>query len=432
MTGGFRTFELSGGPKLHVLPTTKFKTVVVKLFFRKALDDETTLSALTPFVLRRGTRSMPTTQALARRLEELYGARLSADVAKIGETQAVETFLEVLAERFAVNGTGSLLEAAVKTLAEVVFEPVLEQGVFKPSYVEQEKEILRRRLEGIINNKRQYAILRCIEEMCQGEPFAIHRYGKVEDLPEITPGNLFDHYGRILSGAPMDLFVMGAVEPEEMEDLFSSTLPTSHPAERAALAPGVTGVPRTGPAGTPRTVEEEQEVNQGVLAMGFRTGVRYPDDEYPALCVQNGILGGFPHSKLFVNVREKASLAYFAYSRLEPTKGVMIVSAGIDPGKYERAVSIIQDQLDALTKGDISDYELEATKKALVSGLRTAEDDPSRVIDSYQTGLVNGRIRPFEEMASDISRVGREEVVEVSKRLRLDTVYFLRPARMPA
>jgi len=46
--------------------------------------------------------------------------------------------------------------------------------------------------------------------------------------------------------------------------------------------------------------------------------------------VYNSILGGGLHSKLFQNVREKAGLAYYAFSRLEKFKGLMVVSCGIE------------------------------------------------------------------------------------------------------
>ncbi|HEX6972738.1 MAG TPA: pitrilysin family protein, partial [Limnochordia bacterium] len=335
----FRRTELAAGVTAYVQPTERFKTIACKVFLRRPLTAETvTPTALLPLVLRRGTARLPSQLEIARHLENLYGASFSADVIKIGEVQAVECYLEFASDRF-LPGQTRLLGDAIRFLSEVLLEPVLDGGCLRAEYVAQEKEALRRKIEALINDKRTFAVFRCFQEMCAGEPYSLHRYGRVDDLAAITPATLTAHYRRMIQESPIDIFVVGAVDPDDvcaaLKDAFGfsrSIAPLPPPATRRAPRPA-------------RTVIEEEDVKQGVLVLGYRLPVSYADDAYPALLLYNGVLGGFPSSKLFVNVREKASLAYFAYSRLEPTKGVQYLSAGIDVAKYDAAREIIERQV---------------------------------------------------------------------------------------
>lgn len=418
----FEVIDIDRGFRLHVLPTDKFKTTSVRLILRQPLRADTyTLTAVVPFVLRRGTRRLPTSRDIARHLENLYGAEFGVDITKLGETQNIELSLDVAHDRFLPEQLG-LTEQGLAFLGQVLLDPSAEDGAFRKEYVAQEAEALRRRIESLINNKPQYALNRLRQEMCRHEPFGLHKYGDVDELRGIAPAALYAHYRHLLATSPVEVLVVGPVEPQQVAAWVRQHL--SLP--RADVGEAGAAVPVSPPPREERTVIEELPVQQGVLALGYRTGVRYPDDDYPALLMYNGILGGFPHSKLFVNVREKASLAYFASSQLEATKGVLTVVAGIEVDKYEKASAIIREQVEAVAAGAFSDEELEHTRKGLINGVLSAQDSPGRIMGGRLVGLVNGRIRRVQEVIDDLQRVTREDVLKVAAGIRPDTVYFLR------
>lgn len=418
----FHSEAIGDGFTVHVAPTDKFKTTSIRLVMRRNLQEETySDTAVIPFVLRRGTRYLPTSREIARHLEQLYGAQFSADIGKLGETQSVELFAQVAHEKFLPEQTG-LTEAAFKFLGEALLQPRLEEGRFMADYVRQEAETLRRRIEGTINNPPQYAVNRLREEMCKDEPFGLHKYGNKDELAQVQAGPLYEHYDDVLATSPVDLFVVGPVEPATVARLVGEHIRLPRQEVRSVPAVVVPGGERAGV----ETVTEDQPVQQGVLTLGYRTGVTYADDDYAALLVYNGILGGFPHSKLFVNVREKASLAYFASSQLETTKGVLIIAAGIAVDQYERALDIIRAQVEAIAAGDVSDAELEQTKKGLINGMLSGRDSPSRMMGVQYVGIVNGRERPTEATIAEVRSVTKADVRRVADRLREDTVYFLR------
>ena len=165
---------------------------------------------------------------------------------------------------------------------------------------------------------------------------------------------------------------------------------------------------------------------QGKLNMGCRTGATIRDDDYISLLMYNGILGGFPHSKLFMNVREKASLAYYASSRLESHKGILTIQSGIEIANYRKALDIIQEQLEAMRKGNISERELSQTRATLSNQLRERQDRPYELIDFAYHSILSGRDWTIDRLHKGIGEVTKEDVRRVAEQVQLDTIYFLR------
>mgnify|MGYP001150999953 FL=1 len=169
------------------------------------------------------------------------------------------------------------------------------------------------------------------------------------------------------------------------------------------------------------------DLQQTVLILGYRTGCTYLDPDYYALLVGNGILGCFPHSKLFMNVRERASLAYYVNSNLEGTKGILTISAGIDGSKRQETRKIIEKQLHDLQAGQISEEELEQTKRGLISGIAALNDNPASLINRNLIGIVNGELRTVDQVIRAIQAVGAQDAAEAMNKVVLDTIYILSP-----
>ncbi|GIM44858.1 putative inactive metalloprotease YmfF [Collibacillus ludicampi] len=410
------------GLSVHVLPTEKFKMTTIAVNLQTDLEeDKATKVALIPHVLMRGSQTYPQSEHIQQTLANLYGASLSVGVAKKGEQQVIEFQMKIANEKYL--GTGEpLLEQGIDLLVDVLLRPALEDGAFVKDFLEKEKEQHIKRIDSLFDDKIQYAVERCLSEMTKGERYAIPRLGQKEDLQKIDAQTLYDAYRDLLRTAPMNLMVVGHVEPERVWNLFASKLQLERASVRQLQAPQI--VPR---AKDVKEVIDRQDVTQGKLNIGFRTGgLTYQSDQYPALLVYNGIFGGFPHSKLFVNVREKSSLAYYASSRLDSIKGLLYVQSGIEIANYEKAVSIIKEQFEAMRNGQIDERELEFTKNGLINQFRTLMDSPEAMIDIYLNGLVAGRQWIPEDLCEQVARVTIEDVVEVAKQISLDTIYFLR------
>ncbi|RNA69529.1 EF-P 5-aminopentanol modification-associated protein YfmF [Alteribacter keqinensis] len=415
--------QFTEGPVcVHVIQSKTYKTNTLVLHIRAPLTKEDhTKRALLPLVMQSGSKDYPTRQKIRQSLDELYGASLTGDVNKKGENHLISFRLEVANERYLKDNT-PLLEEAFKMMTSVVANPLVEDGGFKDSILTSEKRNLKQRIESVYDDKIRYANMRLNEEMCKDEPYGLFVYGNASELDEITPAALYDYYKKIMQEDVLDLYVVGDVEVDEIKKLVQAHL--AFP-ERKDQTPSSAEKEKT------RTIEEneiieQQDLKQGKLHLGYRTNITYQDDEYFALQLFNGLFGGFSHSKLFINVREKASLAYYAASRVESHKGLLMVMSGIETSNYDKAVRIIREQMEAMKNGDFDDAQLEQTKAVLKNQLLETMDAPRGLVELMYHNELGEKKRELDEWIPGIEKVTKEDVVSVAEKVELDTIYFLK------
>lgn len=410
---------------LHVCETRKYKTNAFVLKMKAPLNEkDVTMRALLPFVLQSGTKNFPTSMKLQGRLDELYGATLSVDLAKKGDYQIISFRMETANSEY-LSSKEDLLESSIALLSEVLLHPYLENNVFSNDIVSKEKRSLKQRLESMFDDKMRYASMRLIEEMCEGEPYRFSSYGVESQVEAITPKHLYDYYQRCLREDEIDLYVVGDIVPETLQDLVKTyfSLPERQLNELSKVdQENLQSTVRA----EPKEVFDEQDVNQGKLNIGFRTNITYRDEQYFALQMVNGIYGGFSHSKLFINVREKNSLAYYASSSLESHKGLLLVMSGIEFGNYDKAVAIIKEQMELMKKGEFTDDEIAQTKAVIKNQILETVDNANGLVEVLYHNVVAHTERPFHEWFEGIDKVTRDDLVQAAKQIELDTVYFLK------
>ncbi|WP_406621875.1 EF-P 5-aminopentanol modification-associated protein YfmF [Bacillus atrophaeus] len=407
------------GLTAHIVKTEKFKTVSLVFKMLAPLSKElVTKRALFPHVLLRGTQRHPKTADLRAYLDELYGTSVSCDLSKKGEQHVITFRLEIPNEKYLKDQT-PLLEKGLQLLAELVFSPSLEGDAFQSQYVNQEKRTLKQRIQAVYDDKMRYSNLRLVQEMCKNEPYALHVNGEIDAVDAITAESLYEAYKKALKQDQLDLYVIGDVDHKQVQKGIETYFKTEdrplRTTEKAA----------TGQKPEPKEVIDEEDVKQGKLNIGFRTNIIYTDPDYPALQVFNGLFGGFSHSKLFINVREKASLAYYAASRVESFKGLLMVMSGIEVKNYKQAVTIIEEQFQAMKNGEFSEEDIEQTKAVIKNQVLETIDTAYGLSEFlYQQAAVQVQI-PVEDFLSNIERVTKEDIINAGKKIELDTTYFL-------
>ena len=409
---------------LRTINTKKFKSNWLSITFSIPLEKETAaLSALVPQVLRRGCARHPDMMALSAALDELYGGAIEPVVRKKGDTLCIGFVTSFLDDVYAPDGS-AILEPAVALLSEILNAPATENGVFRADYVESEKQNQINNIRGQMNDKRRYATQRLAQIMCKDEPFGIDRLGTEADVAAITPASLWTQYQALLAQASIEVYYCGSADSARVEQSID-TLLRAIPADTQRVQTDCDVRISANP--TPNVVEESMDISQGKLAMGFRTGgVSVWEPEYPALVMLNAIFGGTTMSKLFMNVRERLSLCYYASSTLEKMKGLVMVSSGVEFEKYEQAKTEILAQLDAIRRGEIEDWELEGARRIVVGSCLSTLDSQDRLEDFWLGQASAGLDEDMEALTARLEQVTREEVVAVANRLELDTVYFLK------
>src|SRR5690625_700280 len=266
-----------------------------------------------------------------------------------------------------------------------------------------------------------YANMRLIDELCAGEPYALHTHGYEEDLAQLTAADLYEYYQTMLTEDRFDIYVLGEINASEVEEKVSQVM-----SEKQITSP-VTAVEAkpNSVKEKPQTIIEKQTVQQAYLHFGFRTNSTFRDNSYFAFHVFNGLLGGFPNSKLFLNVREKHSLAYYAASRIESHHGLLFVFSGIEVSNYEKAQTIIAEQFAEMKAGHFTEQEVAETKGLIISELKETMDSPYGMIELLYQQVVGNKEFPPDLFIERIQQVTREDVINVAKKIELDTVYLL-------
>ena len=413
--------EIKKGIQLHVLNTDKFKTNLVAIFLTTKLERETvTANALISAVLRRGTNNMKTQEEISKQLEELYGASFDCGIDKTGDNQVLKFYIETVNDAFLPQSNENLLKKSIENILDIIFNPLIENNAFKKEYVEQEKNNMKQRIEGRIDNKRRYALDRCIEEMYKGKPFGLYRFGYVEDLNNINETNLYERYKQLIKQCKIDIFVSGNVN-EEVENIISENQNVKRLEERE---------PCYNKESEKNTVKqgekiEEMDVMQGKLVVGLDVNSQNEEEKYNVM-IYNTILGGSANSKIFQNVREKANLAYEASSRYFKYKDNIFVNCGIEISNYEKALNLIKEQLEDMKNGDFTEEEVENAKKAIISSIKTIDDEQDTSITYYFGQEMSGNQKSVEDYIERIGKVNKEDVIQVANKVEINTIYFLR------
>ncbi len=417
--------ELLPGVELTAVRTAKFKSAYLSIQLLAPLERErASLYALLPMVLRRGTEQLPDMTAISAALDELYGGAIESIVRKKGETQCVGFVASFLDGAYAPGGA-DLLERSVELLGELLLHPAKEEGGFVKAYVEGERENLIKQIRSQINDKRRYAVLRLVELMCADESYGIDRLGSEEDAAAITDEALWGAYQELLRKGRIELFYCGSAGADQVAEAFLRALGGMERDEQL-LEPDCE-VRDNRAQEEPAYYEDVLDVTQGKLARGFRTGgACIWSRDYPALMLLNAIYGGTTMSKLFLNVREKLSLCYYASSQLEKFKGLMLVSSGVASDRWREAKGEILKQLEACRRGEVTPQELESARRGTVSALRTVLDSQGRLEDYWLGQAVAGEKETPEQLCERLERVTAQQVAAVAREVELDTVYLLR------
>ncbi len=414
--------RLTEGVYFSAVTDPKFKHNRISVNFITPLTaEEAANNAVVPFLLRRGCKSCPDYTTLERRLCQLYGAGLDADVLHFGQYQMLSVSIQCVDDRFALEGEPITRDCAA-LLADIAFDPCINGGSFDEDATARERQFILDSIAAEINEKRSYALLRCKQEMCAGEPVALRKYGSAESAAAITGQSAAAAYRRLADHANIEIMFVGAGDPQSalviFKDLFGGMRRSSFAYELCERKPAPQQV---------REYLEEMELAQSKLVLGLR--VDDAEDDYESLRpvrVMTALYGGTPFSRLFNHVREKLSLCYYCAARYDSATGLMMVDCGIEAENKQKAQDEILAQLEIMKKGEFTDQELQSTRLALRGGAKASTDSLGGIESWYLVQIMmNSNISP-EQNAQAMSDITREQVIEAANRVHLDTVFFLK------
>ncbi|MBO5138104.1 MAG: insulinase family protein [Bacilli bacterium] len=403
--------------KLHMIKTDKFKTVMVKVYFREPIKKEniTKRSFLTT-MLNLSSKKYPSKRLMALHSQDLYSCRISSVDSRLGNYLNTSFSLNVLNDEYTENG--NLIEA-IKFLGDVIYDPDVDDEAFseKSFNIVMNQAVLA--LSSIKEDSKSYSLMRMLEEMDDG-PISYRSIGYIEDLQKITPKSLYEYYLDILSKDMMDVFVIGNIDFDQIEKVIRSTFKSK--VFKKIRVPYI--VEEKKAPHNKNIVKESNDSNQSKLAVGLRVNSLTDYERNYPMSLFNIIFGGGPDSKLFHEVREKNSLAYYIGSIPNKLDNVILIRAGITRDNFDMVLKLIEKELSNMSKGKFSDEDINKAKEMYTSAIDEIYESKSRIIESYYMMELLG-VDDIDTKKEKMQKVTKEEIVKVAKKVKIDTVYML-------
>lgn len=416
--------KVKEGINLHFINTNKYKTNVITVFLTTELNRENvTKEALIPAILRLGTNKISTQRELNKKLENMYGASFNCGIEKRGDNHILKLYLETINDEFTLEKE-EILKESIELIFDIILNPVTKEDSFNKEYLEREKKNLTNIIQSRMDNKTTYAYSRCLEEMYKNKRFGIYEYGYIEDLSKIDEKNLYKYYKELLQKCKIDIFISGNIKNEKeiekriktsIEEKYSITLIDRNPSYIMDSKELLTE--------TDKNVEESMNITQGKLIISLNIA---ENNNIAACNVYNAILGGGANSKMFQNVREKASLAYTAGSGYLKTKNIIVIRCGIEIKNYNKAVEIIKKQLEDMKNENFSDKDILDAKQLIIGSLQAVKDEQISQISYEFSKELSKEKEDIDELIKKIKDVSKEDIVNISKNISINTIYFLK------
>ncbi len=410
--------------RLHTVTTDRFKMSRFSINFIVNSDKyRSPLYKLMLAVMMRGSEKYPTITDINRALDERYDATVSYTNARIGEKNIYKISCKLLKNKYVFEGDETrVLDEVLEIISDILFHPLRDSdGLLKSSYVESEKRIEIDNINARINDPKAYASEQCSRHMFKGSKYEVYG-GNTPLVSSFTAREITENISRFFDECLIECFYVGDESHERILSLVERNFPFSDGSEgNISYSESAFENERV----DTQYIEEEKDVMQGRLVLGYRCGTVLSDSDYYAMALFNEMFGGGSTSKLFMNVREKKSLCYYCYSSLHSATGTIKVGCGIDPEQEEDAMNEIALQLDAMKRGDFSDSELESARRALLAGLRQVNDSPSAIEAYTFRRILAGVEETPEESRERVIALTREDVLAAAEKVVLDTVYFM-------
>ena len=420
-----KTFLLKEGIKAHIIETDLFKTNLICVMLTVPMNkDDVTKNALVPFLLKRGTKDLKDQYEINKKLEQMYGAVYDCGIDKVGDNQLIKFYLESVNENFLPN-KNDILKESINTILEIVFNPLMENELFKEEFLELEKNNLKNVIESKIDNKDKYAYDNCISAMYKDEGYGIYKYGYIEELEKINLEDISLHYKKLINEAKIDIYISGEVKEDDVKTILENNENIKKLNDRKENFILSEKFKSGNEVKEVSNIEEKMNISQGKLVIGLDVFSKQEEIQTIGL-VYNAILGDGANSMMFQNVREKASLAYSARSGYVKQKNNIFIRCGIEIENYEKALKIIKEQLENIEKGNFTDEDIENAKNYLISSIKSIETEQDTQIVFYIGQELSKTDYLIGEYIEKINNVSKQDIIEFAKTVKYNTVYFLR------
>lgn len=410
--------KVLGSYNLHMLKTDKFKTITIDLIFRKKVKkEEITITNFLADILTFSSKNYKTRRQMAIKQQDLYACELDFSCYRLGNYYNTDISMMCLNEKYTEKG---MLKETINYLSDIIFNPNIENNKFDKTSFEIIKNNTIKQIESIKEDTRKYSLVKMLEKMGLNEKYSLHGFGYIEDLEKINEENLYDYYKEYIRTSGLDIFIIGDIDFKEIEEIFKDNFKFNiyHKKEDDFV------IKHKKIRKIPKTIVESYPSAQAKLSIGCKLDNLTEFERNYALTIFNMILGGSSESKLFRNVREKNSLCYYISSNSNKIDNLLFITSGITKNNMKKVVSLVKKELKNIQNGNITSEEIDQAKVKYISMVEEMYDYPSQIISYYYASEILNSDLP-EERKKMVDRVTKEDIISVSKKVHIDTIYLL-------
>ena len=407
------------GPyNLHMIKTKRFKTVNMQIILSDEVkkEDITKRNFLSD-ILTYSSKKYKTKRDISIESQNLYAASIYSTSYRLGNYYNTDINLYFLNEKYSEE---NMTEKSLDFLSEIIFNPNVENNKFDSASFNVIKNNMHIQIESVKEDTRKYSMIRMLENMSKEAPNSYHGFGYLEDLDKITEENLYEYYKELLRKCSIDIFVIGDIDFTKMEKLIKEKFKFNVFKKKKNSPILYHNSIRT----RPKTIIEKDNINQSKLAIGCKMKDLTDFEKNYVLTLYNIILGGGSESLLFQNVREKNSLCYYVSSASNKVDNLLIISSGISKENFKKALILIKKEMKNIGSGNFPDEMIEKAKIRYNSIIDEIYDYPNQIISAYYASEVLKVDFP-EVRKKKIMEVTKEDIVSLSKKIKMDTIYLL-------
>lgn len=396
----------------HFVKTDKFKTNTISIRFASPIDrTRITNRVLLPSVLYSGSTKFDSKRKINLFMEKKYDSSVSFSMSKLGLSSVITASISFVSDSYLKK---PILDDMMDFLNEIIFNPLIVDGEFRKSSVDEEKRLLTEYFESIKDDKAEYAIREMKKVMYGEEDYGISPIGYIEDLPKVDGLSLYEEYQRMISSDSVEVILTGDFENTD----FVNKLPlhTNYP---------ISIIDTPIPVKPLRQITETMKVNQAKLNLGFRSTITHDNILYFPMVLANSILGAAPNNMLFQTIREKHALCYYVSSSYIPFNGAIYIYSGVNDKNITKTTDLILEQVELLKAGDFENDLMINAKKVLVNDLLESTDRQSAIGGRVYVYNQVGKVFDLDDMIMQINKVTKEEIIEAANTIELELMYAL-------
>ena len=414
---GYKCIDLKYG-KLHLIKTKKFRSINIKILLKDEIKKEniTKRNFLTDYLVMT-SKKYKTRKALSLKIQELYSLYVSSYNTRIGSYLVTRFNMSLLNPKYTEE---NMLEESISLLHEIIFNPNVKNNKFDSNIFKVIKNDLETEIETIKENPRTYANIKMLESM-EDMPYSYHGYGYKEDLEKINEKNLYEYYKEFLNKSDVDIYVIGDFDENQIIDLVKEKLNfKTLKKEKQDIYITHKKISKKS-----KTIIEESNFNQSKLSIGCKINNLNDFERKYVINLYNMILGGGFNSKFMQEIREKKSLAYYINSSVNKADNLLIIQSGISYQNFSKVVSSVKNIMKRITKGEVSESELENVKVEYLSILEESYDNQDNIVENY-IALDLLDLDDYETRKEMVKKVRVEDIINVSRKVYMDTIYLLK------